>query len=139
MSDATLLNVNLLALSSSQPELSVRIGKETTSNDFAIKISKTGLPVPVLKHDDREYSLHSKIDPLREGERFYQSSPRNGYLVFLGFGAGYHIKPFLDRSNISRIVIIDFDLALFKSLLSAVDLREFFLDRLYEVYIIRAL
>ncbi len=129
MTDATLLNVNLLALSSSQPELAVRIGKENKSDAIIIKTSKTGHPIPVLKYDNREYSLHSKIDPLREGVRFYSSSPSNGYLVFLGFGAGYHIKPFLECSNVSRIVIIDFDLPMFKSLLTAIDLREFFLDR----------
>lgn len=129
MNDTSLLNVNMLALSSSQPDLSIRMGKETPSKDVRIKSSRTGLPVPVLMSGSREYSLHSTIDPRREGERFYQTAPRGGYLVFLGFGAGYHISPFLKRSDVSRIVIIDFDAALFKALLSQMDMREFFLDQ----------
>jgi len=129
MSDSHLLNVNMLALSSSQPELSVKLGKESPSPDMRIKTSRTGLPVPLLKHKDRDYSLHSTIDPRREGERFYHTSPSGGYLVFLGFGAGYHIKPFLNRKDVSRIVVIDFDTSLFKSLLNVIDMRDFFLDQ----------
>ncbi len=129
MSDTTLLNVNMLALSSSQPTLSVKLGKEPPSQAVTIKTSRSGLPVPVLQHENREYSLHSKIDPVREGERFFKSSPSSGYLVFLGFGAGYHIRPFLRDSNISGIIIIDFDSSLFKSLLTTIDLRDFFLDQ----------
>lgn len=129
MSDSSLLNVNLLALSSSQPDLAVKLGKESSSSDLRIKTSRTGLPVPVLQHENREYSLHSTIDPRREGERFYHTAPNGGYLVFLGFGAGYHISPFLKRNDVSRIVVIDFDAALFKALLNSIDLRDFFLDQ----------
>ncbi len=129
MNETSLLNVNMLAISSGQPELSVKMGKESPSESVRIKQSRTGLPVPVLQHGAREYSLHSSIDPRREGERFYQTAPRGGYLVFLGFGAGYHISPFLKRNDVSRIVIIDFDASLFKSLLSSLDMREFFLDQ----------
>ncbi|MDZ7793414.1 MAG: 6-hydroxymethylpterin diphosphokinase MptE-like protein [Spirochaetia bacterium] len=129
MSDTALLNVNMLALSSGQPTLSVKLGQETPSKKVHIETSKNGLPVPVIQHETRKYSLHSKIDPIREGERFYQSAPHGGYLVFLGFGAGYHISPFLKRSDISRIVIIDFDASIFKYLLKSIDLRHFFLDQ----------
>ena len=129
MNETSLLNVNMLALSSSQPDLSVKLGKESVSEKVLIKRSRTGLPVPVLRKESREYSLHSTIDPRREGERFYQTAPRGGYLVFLGFGGGYHISPFLKRNDVSRLVIIDFDAAQFKALLSQVDMREFFLDK----------
>src|SRR6056297_1553629 len=117
MSDTTMLNVNMLALSSGQPDLSVKIGQQTASEKVHIETSKNGLPVPVIQHETRKYSLHSRVDPIREGERFYQSAPRGGYLLFLGFGAGYHISPFLNRADVSRIVIIDFDASILKYLL----------------------
>ncbi|HDQ14610.1 MAG TPA: DUF115 domain-containing protein [Sediminispirochaeta sp.] len=122
------LSRNMLSLSSAQPALSARIGAQEPSIMVDVVPSKSGEPVPVLFQDDRKYYLHSRIDPEKEGRRFYDSSPYGGYLVFLGFGAGHHILPYLKRNDISGILIIDYDAALFKSILAKIDLRPFFLD-----------
>lgn len=129
MKDNSWLNVNMLSLSSTQPLLSVKLGRTDASDRLFIQKSKTGLPVPVINREGRHFRLHSSIDPEREGRRFYSSSPHGGYLVFLGFGAGYHILPFLERSDVSGIVIIEYDAGIFKSLLTKMDCRKFILDR----------
>ncbi len=129
MKDNSWLNVNMLSLSSTQPQLSVKLGKVEASEKLFLNQSKTNQPVPVILRDKRQFRLHSSIDPVKEGERFYATSPHGGYLIFLGFGAGYHILPFLKRSDISGIVIIEYDARLFKSLLARMDFRRFILDR----------
>jgi hypothetical protein len=129
MTEYSWLNVNMLALSSTQPLLSVKLGRIEASERLFIQESRTGLPVPVIEREGRHFRLHSSIDPEREGRRFYSSAPYGGYLVFLGFGAGYHILPFLERSDVSGITIIEYDAAVFKSLLMKMDCRKFILDR----------
>jgi len=129
MSDTTWLNVNMLALSSTQPALSAKIGNTKPSRSVSIVRSRNDLPVPVINRGGRSFHLHSMFDPVREGRRFYESSPQGGYQLFLGFGAGYHILPFLDRSDISGIVIIEYEADLFKALLGHIDMRKFIMDK----------
>src|SRR6056297_2012342 len=129
MNEKSWLNVNMLSLTSTQPRLSVKLGKIEASDKLFLTQSKTQQPVPVILRDERHFRLHSSIDPVKEGERFYATSPHGGYLIFLGFGAGYHILPFLNRSDISGIVIIEYDARLFKSLRARMDFRRFILDR----------
>jgi len=123
------LNVNMLALSSTQPGLSAKIGSLAPSKLLQISRSRNNLPVPLIRKEKRSFHLHSTVNPLKEGERFYASSPQGGYLIFLGFGGGYHILPYLERSDVSGILVIEYDANIFKSLLSALDMRKFFLDR----------
>ena len=129
MIETTWQNINMLALSSTQPLLSVKLGKIKPSSKLQLTYSRSKLPVPKILKDGRSFTLHSTFDPLKEGERYYSSSPHGGYLLFLGFGAGYHIQPFLKRSDISGIVIIDYGADLFKSLISQLDMRHFILDK----------
>ncbi|MFP4491678.1 MAG: motility associated factor glycosyltransferase family protein [Spirochaetaceae bacterium] len=129
MEKSNLLKQNLLALSSSHPALSVEVGRVKTSTQVKFRNARNGLLIPVLSLHNREYPLHSTIDPGKEGERFYSSSAQGGYLVFFGLGAGYHIRPFLQRNDISGILIIDFDLTLFRSILLRFDIRDIILDR----------
>ncbi len=129
MKHSKLLKQNLLALSSAHPSLSVEVGRVEASSLMQFRAARNGSLIPVLSYDGREYPLHSTIDPVREGERFYASSASGGHLVFFGLGAGYHIRPFLERKDISGILIIDFDITLFRSILLTFDLRDIILDR----------
>ncbi len=128
MAQNMFLKQNLLALSSSHPSLSVEVGKVGESSYVKFRETRKGMRIPVLLLESREYPLYSTIDPLREAQRFYQSSAGGGYLVFFGLGAGYHIRPFLERNDISGFLIIDFDLSLFRSILAHFDLRDIILD-----------
>jgi len=128
MKETAILKRNLLALSTKNAALSFKTGRAEFAENCRIIKSRTGTPVPVLRLNGREYPLHSTFNPLKEGINFYKSFSTGGYLVFLGFGAGYHILPFLERDDISGILIIDKDISLFKAVLNQIDLRSFILD-----------
>lgn len=133
--DDTLFQRNLLSLSSKNTALSVKTGNAEPSDKVAIITSKTGLPVPVLKSGEGSQFLHSSVDPVTEGRRFYSHNKSDGYLVFLGLGAGYHILPFLESSDIIKILVIDKDISLFRTIMSCVDLRDFILDPRVDILI----
>ena len=128
MDNDTILKRNLLALSSKNTLLSVRAGTAAPSEKVRFIRAKTGDLVPVLKSGGTSQYIHSSIDPITEGLRFFNINKSGGYLVFIGFGAGYHIIPFLGHKDITQILIIDKDISLFRSVLGSVDLRDFILD-----------
>jgi hypothetical protein len=128
MSDNLIFNKNMLSLSSRNNQLAVDLSNVEESEMISFKKSKKGPIIPIIKNGNQERPLHSTIDPVREGFRYYSNSKANGYIVFLGLGAAYHIKPFLDQSDISEILIIDKDITLFKSILSNLDLSQFILN-----------
>jgi hypothetical protein len=72
--------------------------------------------------------MHSSVDPQKEGRRYFHSYRGAGYLVFLGLGGGYQIEPFLDSSDVSRIVVIEKDPAFLRAVLENIDLRRILLD-----------
>ena len=73
-------------------ELAVELTNSGYSDNTSFKTSRTGLIVPVILRDGREYSLHSLFDPEKEGARYAASVKGGGFIVVFGFGAGYHIK-----------------------------------------------
>lgn len=129
MMDNLIYNKNMLSLSSRNNQLAVDLANVEESDIVSFKKSKKGPIIPIINKDNQERPLHSTIDPEREGLRYYSNSKANGYIVFLGLGAAYHIKPFLNQSDISEILIIDKDIALFKAILSNIDLSQFILNR----------
>jgi hypothetical protein len=128
MSSQTVLERNLLALSSKDTNLSFKISHSAPLRELTFIKSKTGEPVPVLHRANRQYFLHSRFDPRREGLRIAESYRPEGYILFIGFGAGYHIEPFLDSSEASQLVIIDKDIAYFRSLFEQMDMRNLLLN-----------
>ncbi len=129
MTDMNFLERNLLALSSHNTRLSFQIGTAKKSPGLEIVTSRSGHMVPVFIQGNRKLPLHSTFDPKREGNRYARMFPTGGFLVFLGFGAGYHILPFLERNYVSNIIVIDKDIGMFKTVLEAIDLRFLCLDR----------
>lgn len=128
MNQTNILERNLLALTSFNPETSRKLNAISITPDITIKLSRTGLPVPVLSRGGRQYTLHSSFDPEKEGTRLAETVGNGSFLVFFGLGAAYQIKPFLSKKNISRIVIIEKDLSLLKSILNLIDFTRLFLD-----------
>ncbi|MCK5152740.1 MAG: motility associated factor glycosyltransferase family protein [Spirochaetales bacterium] len=128
MRDNLIFNKNMLSLSSRNNKLAISLGNIEPSQMVSFKKSKKGPIIPILKMGAQERPLHSTIDPEREGLRYYSKSKASGYIVFLGLGAAYHIRPFLEQSDISEILIIDKDISLFKAILSHLDLSQFILN-----------
>jgi hypothetical protein len=120
---------NLLAIGTRDKYLSSRCAYSAEHDDYSCIISKTGKKVPAININGRITPLHSKFDPEKEGSRFPELYKSRGFLIFYGFGGGYHIAPFLQDSTIEKILIIDSDLSLFTSTLKELDLRSILLDK----------
>ncbi len=132
MNETTILERNLLALSARNSELSACISRIEPSDKIKYQFSRTGKLVPSIIHKGHEHPLHSLFDPVQEGIKYSNLHQTGGYLVFIGFGFAYHIMPFLERDDISNILIIEKDLSLFKNTLSKTDFSHFILDpRIY--------
>jgi len=126
MSTPSVIERNLLALSANHPRLSRLISRTRPGLDTTFITSRSGAPVPA--YGQRPTQMHSTVDPQKEGRRFFHSYRGAGYLVFLGLGGGYQIQPFLDSSEVSRIVVIEKDPAFLRAVLERLDLRRILLD-----------
>ncbi len=104
-----IFNTNIQALAAKNSELSSRL-KNVSSDQVEVVISKTGNPVPCVNTGDgRKLFVHSKIDPLREAERFISEidTANKDLIIVLGFGFGYHCELLLNKipSNVNVITI----------------------------------
>ncbi|MDR0759088.1 MAG: DUF115 domain-containing protein [Treponema sp.] len=114
---------NLLALSQKDPALCSRLsGAETTRGRYRFLDARSGEPVPALTDPSgAAHPLHSLMDPCREGERIIAAALRvpegsqstraaEGYLVLMGLGGGYHAQAALEREDIHRLLVVDYDI-----------------------------
>ena len=124
----TILDRNLLSLGASDPGLIQRLSRIDENENAKFFTSRTGKLVLAPESGGRHQPLHSLFDPEKEGLRYLENHPADGFFVFLGFGCGYQVLPFLDKPGISHILIIDKDLNILKSVLSRLDLRRTLLD-----------
>lgn len=129
------LDSNLLALSSSNAQLAGKLSYADESHDIIIKTSRSGKKIPLVLKDNREIPLHSQFDPEKEGKRFFNTFNDHGYIIFLGFGAAYHIRPFLENQYISEILIIDKDISYLKKIIHFFNLTTIFLDKRVRILI----
>ena len=90
-----LFELNLLALSESDPELCSRLtAAETTLGRYKFLTARSGGQIPALiEPNGAAHPLHSLVDPLKEGRRLVATVTDEGFLVFFGLGGGYHIPP----------------------------------------------
>jgi len=131
----TFTQTNLLALSTGNNQLASILTYTNESKTMVIKESRSKKLIPFITKEGRSIPLHSQFDPEKEGERFFSTFNNPGYIVFLGFGAGYHIKPFLKNKQISEILIIDKDKTIFKTIIRYFNLTELFLDKRIKILI----
>ena len=89
--------------------------------------SKTGNPVPCINIDDgRKLFVHSRVDPLREAERFISEIDLSDkdLIIVLGFGFGYHCEFLLEKiSSGVNVIAIEKDEALLKKAFQSRDLE----------------
>ncbi len=128
MSAPSIIERNLLALSANHPELGRLITRTDPSPAVGIMESRSGLPVPVYRGSGRPVQTHSTVDPQTEGLRFFRNYGGAGYLVFLGLGGGYQVRPFIDNSDSSRIIVVEKEPAFVRAVLERIDMRPILLD-----------
>ncbi|MDR2403848.1 MAG: DUF115 domain-containing protein [Spirochaetaceae bacterium] len=121
---------NLLALSQKDPALCSRLsGAVTTLGRYRFLDSRTGESVPALVDaGGTAHPLHSVVDPRREGTRLIAALGDVGFLIFFGLGGGYHIAAALERQEIHRILVIDYDINGIAELLASRDYIHIFND-----------
>jgi len=128
MQDNQIFNRNQLSLSLHNEDLALKLSRCGPSDQICFKTSRSGKSVPVIKHQQRDYALHSLFDPMKDGERNSAHITGGGYIVVFGLGACYHIRPLLQRSDINGILVIDKDVSLIRSILSEIDLSDLLSD-----------
>jgi hypothetical protein len=103
---------NLLALSRIDPLLCSRLsGAETTLNHYKFLESRTGETIPAwVDPSGAAHPLHSMVDPRREGKRLVEPVKGEGFLILLGLGGAYCAGAALERGDIHRVLVIDFDI-----------------------------
>ncbi len=104
-----LFSINLDAIKEKNSIIAGQLDAADTSRVEVVE-SKSGMPVPCAILDDgRKLFVHSRIDPLREAERFISEVDFSGkdIVIMLGFGFGYHCELLADRipSDINLVVI----------------------------------
>jgi hypothetical protein len=121
---------NLLALSGVDPLLCSRLsGAETTLNRYKFLESRTGETIPAwVDPSGAAHPLHSMVDPRREGRRLVESLTGEGFLILLGLGAAYCAEAALEREDIHRVLVIDFDINGMAELLCSKDYIGLFKD-----------
>lgn len=124
-----ILQRNLLAVSAGDPGLADRISKARPDPDLTLETARTGVPIPVLRREAGTIALHSRMDPEREAERLAGAYPGGGFIVFLGLGAGYGIRPFLDRPTTGGVLVVEYSLGILRAILEQFDLAPLLSDR----------
>jgi hypothetical protein len=137
---------NLLALSQKDPALCSRLsGAETTRGHYRFLDARSGDPVPALTDPSgAARPLHSLMDPRREGERLIaaavcvQDAARStddktarsteGYVILLGLGGGYYAQAALERQDIHRLLVVDYDIHGIAELLASKEYIHIFQD-----------
>ncbi len=124
-----ILQRNLLALSASDPDLADRVSKARPDPAVLLETARSGAPVPVLRRESGALALHSRMDPEREADRLAEAYPGGGFIVFLGLGAGYGIRPFLERPATGGVLVVEYSLGLLRAVLELFDLAPVLSDR----------
>lgn len=75
---------------------------------FTIEPSKSGPPTLAVLAEGKKVYLHSRVDPLKEGESLRGRFDPGKYdlLVVLGVGLGYHLAPLAELSDRYRLIVL---------------------------------
>jgi hypothetical protein len=121
---------NLLALSRIDPVLCTRLSVvKTTLNRYQFLESRSGEIVPALADPKgAARPLHSLVDPQREGSRLIGMVKDEGFLIFFGLGGGFSLAAALEREDIQRVLVIDYDINGIAELLWSKDYTKIFTD-----------
>ncbi len=127
MSDNSIFNRNLVALSMRHTSLVSRITQASETSDLKFIMSRSGLPVPAIIRNGRSFPLHSRFDPEAEGRRQSEDAP-DGYLIAFGLGGAYHLMPLLEKTSITGLVIVEADICFVRGILEVIDMTSLFAD-----------
>ncbi len=134
----TVLSRNIEALKKRHSRLANEISRTRPSDRISILQSRSELTVPAVKTATGDKPLHSRVDPIREGRRMFDSTLKDecpGFVVALGVGGGYQMKPLIESDWVVSVVIVETDLRAFRSILEHVDLNWLFDDSRVSIFV----
>lgn len=127
----TLYDRNIDIIAGVDQELASQISASSIEG-IDVSVSKSGLPVPSSAGPDGKPMLvHSRIDPVREAERFASEVDFSGkdLVVVLGFGFGYHCEAILKAAADGvSIIAVDQSAAMVRAAAGNRDLSALFLS-----------
>jgi len=101
---------NLAALWQQQPRLARAIeAMDVVPGSVAVEASKSGVPtLGVRTAEGRVVALHSKYNPVAEGQKLVEQTKLEGCVVFyvLGMGLGYHVETLFERASTESLVFV---------------------------------
>lgn len=101
----------------------------------AIKYSKDNSPIPIITTEQQSATLHSMYNASAEAQKITESyHNKKGFYIFLGLGAGYHIREILHKDNITKAIIIENDSTILFELFKCIDYSDIFINRQIYLY-----
>jgi hypothetical protein len=131
MNKRMLFERNLLALSPGNPALCSRLSAaETTLERYRFIAGRNGENViPAwVGPGGAAHTLHSLVSPVREAERLLSTLKCERYIVIMGLGAGCMAEACLERRDIDRLLVIEYDINGVAELLCRYDYIKIFND-----------
>ena len=113
----------------SDPALARAVDACAPSSHITFLTARDGCFVPALRGQGDGIPFHSRVDPRKEARRLFEAQGGAGYLVFLGLGAGYQVRPFLEDPRVHRVLIVEKDAQTLKTLLAHVPMAGILADR----------
>ena len=97
----------------------------------AVKMSKTGIPIPVFQSGQ---AMHSLYNPEKEAEKMLGTNTADGFVLFCGLGAGIQIQQAVHQNPATVCAVTEADYPSFRQLLSLIDFSDLFTHK--RVYIL---
>ncbi|HEY0007404.1 MAG TPA: hypothetical protein VGB55_01665, partial [Tepidisphaeraceae bacterium] len=130
--EADVLVENLAALWSVEPALAAML--DAVPDDLKISLipARSGSPTAAVDNGaGQTIHLHSRYDPQDEAAKLVARHPadENCHVLFvLGFGLGYHVKAFSERSSEATLWVFEPNVAVVLAALSVCDFSKAILD-----------
>lgn len=93
------------------PRLFELLASYEKTSEYTVEISREGSPTVQING----HYIHSKFNPLREADRFIKSeiSTEARFVIFAGYGLGYHIENFLEDNKETAVLVVEPDISFF--------------------------
>ncbi|NFE60762.1 motility associated factor glycosyltransferase family protein [Clostridium botulinum] len=119
-----MFNKNLSALKEHYLELYQTIIDRNGEKKTEKVKSKNGMVNLMI---DNEFWIHSRYNPQNEAEKWIDNIniKDEDTIITIGLGLGYYLDPLFDRYKDKKIIIVEPNIEVFKSMLSVMDITKF--------------
>ncbi|GHV84018.1 hypothetical protein AGMMS50212_13580 [Spirochaetia bacterium] len=128
---------NLLALSRIDSELCSRLTMaETTLGSYRILLSRDQKKIPAyVDKSGAAHPLHSLVDPEKEAVKIASTLSGEGYIIIMGFGAGFLPEAATNNGNVKFILVIDYNIDSMAELLCLKDFAPLINDPRFHILV----